>query len=595
VTAPSGERRFARGFALLAVLVGGACSDRNWSSPSGSGGTGAQGGTSANSAGGNAFGGLGERGGNAGQSGETGAPHAGGARTEGGAGADTGSGGDSLEAGAGGSPGDSVGGTGAGGSSAGSGGRGGTGGVNGVGGVGGTSGSTGAGGAAEMTVQEFCELLQPRARSWLRTCRLGFGDSSGWWGTDNIDSFCTSGRAAVEAGRLAYDPIRARACAAASVGDCNTIDAFALHTSTSWASGDACQGVVTPQVSLGAACHANSTRYSSECKNGFCGGTTCPGTCTAYPKVHESCDQNKPCDPTVHVCSAGTCEVYTKRGEACTANSICGGGLVCALDAPTPVCAEVRSLGQDCQWPSQCSGDFTTCSQNKCIEVFVPDTPCPSNICPDVAYCDRTTLTCKARKPTNGDCSDSDGVWCVEGNYCSSASKCTPYGRDGEACPCADNYWCDASNKCRPKGKLNTDCSESTTASFMSRCEEGLGCRPTAIGQSGPGNFVCTAAVGQGEPCFTNFNCQVPLFCEPTSSRCQAPGSKGEACHAGFPLDSCQAGLFCQCTGTGCTAGTTGPGVCQARADNGAACAHSSGCKSGICTNQKCVASTACP
>lgn len=605
--------RLCSRLAALALLAGTACGESKDSGhPAESGGAGArvaQGGTSS-TAGGRASSGTGDQGGSTAQganaSGGFDAPQGGGALTEGGATTSMNRGGNSPVAGGGGNAGQSLGGTNgasgsagfggrsaAGGSRGGSAGSAGSGGTNGVGGA---SGAAGMGGAAGMTVQQFCELLQPRARSWLRMCRFNFGDSADWWGTKNIDSFCTSGRAAIEAGRLAYDPIRAEACAAKSVGDCNTISAFAFPDGTSWTStAAACQGVVTPQVPLGGACHANSTRYSSECKGGFCGGSTCPGTCVAYAKLHESCDQTTLCDPSVHVCSLGKCEVYPKLGEACTADSLCDLGLLCALDAkPTPVCAERRGLGQACQWPSQCADEWTTCSQNKCVEVSVPDASCAnSGSCPSDSYCDGAT--CKPRRPVNSDCSD-DSAACVQGSYCNSASKCTLYGRDGEACPCADGYWCDEANKCRPKGKLNADCSQSSTSTLSARCEEGLVCRPTMLAQGAASKFVCSAAgAGQGEPCSATFNCKAPFVCEPTSSRCQPPAGKGQACNPGFPLDSCEAGLFCECTGTGCIAAATVPGTCQPRADNGANCANNVGCKSGTCTNQKCAASTDCP
>jgi hypothetical protein len=601
-------RIFARGLVLLGALTALACGDsRTFSEHSSGGASGAsaaRGGTSGVSSGrggasgaSNGSGGVGggtlAEGGDS--SGAAGLPQGGAADGAGGTTTAT-SGGNSSGsgAGAGGGAGRSAGGT------SGTGALGGRSAAGGAGGVVGVAGSAGAGGAAGITVQQFCDLLQPRARSWLRECRPGFStDASTWWGTQNIDSFCTSGRAAIEAGRLAYDPVRAEACAAQSVGDCETIAALAFPSRAIVFATQACVGVVSPTVPVGGACHANSTQYSTECKAGFCGGNTCPGSCTAFAKVGESCAQNKPCDPAAAVCnSAAKCQAFAKLGEPCESDLFCSGNTRCAYDAqPVAVCVERRTTGQTCQWPSECGGTSTACYQNKCVDTLPPNASCVGGgACPTGQYCDST---CKARIPANGDCTDAP-AGCIEGTYCSEEAKCKAHGQLGEACPCASDLWCDDTNKCRATVKLGGDCSQSTASGLLVRCEAGSLCVPTLLGQNGLSNFTCQGRVGQGELCAVTNNCKAPFFCEPTSSRCQPAAAKDQACNAALPLQSCQPGLFCQCTGSDCTrsdlAGQAPPGICRALAADGANCTSAAECKSGICdtTSKKCTPSPLC-
>jgi hypothetical protein len=165
----------------------------------------------------------------------------------------------------------------------------------------------------------------------LRTCRVGFGDASGWWGTTNIDTFCSTGRAAVVAGRLSYDPVQAEACAAKSVGDCDSIAAFAFPSRGGIWNAQECAGVVVGSVPPGGECYADSTQYSSECANGFCGGDSCPGHCQSYAAVGDDCDlETLFCDPAEATCDAGKCAVYPGPGEPCVSDVTCRPDLLCA-------------------------------------------------------------------------------------------------------------------------------------------------------------------------------------------------------------------------------------------------------------------------
>lgn len=460
--------------------------------------------------------------------------------------------------------------------------------LGGAGGLG-AGGEAGAGGAEGLTIDEFCELLQPRARSWLRTCRFNFGDASGWWGTENIDRFCTTGRAAVAAGRLSYDPVRAEACAAKSVGDCTTIAAFAFAINNGFPNTQECSGVVVGNVPAGGECHADSTRYSGECAQGVCGGDTCPGHCQGYVPLGDDCDSETPCDPAEGLCLAGSCEAYPGPEEPCAEGSFCAPGLLCVGDVePSPTCLEPRAVGETCQAEAQCTGGV--CRSGKCTDQVALNDACNSDSnCPAGAYCQET---CKPRLALLAACDTT--VPCLEGAEC-RAGTCQVLGGAGDTCPCASDAWCDDTNHCRNPGELEADCSRSDELNLFNRCAVPLVCRPHEADE--PAALTCLPPGAEGEPCRPQFahTCQAPLFCHPSTARCQVPSAEDEACNPVFPLDSCQAGLSCRCTSNGCTPGALGPGVCRPRVENGGDCASNSECRSGVCSAQKCAASPGCP
>lgn len=451
----------------------------------------------------------------------------------------------------------------------------------------GAGGDTGAGGAGGMSIAEFCELLPPRARSWLRTCRFGFGDASGWWGTENIDRFCSTGRAAVAAGRLEYDPVQAAACAADSFGDCETIAAFAYPIRNGLWSTNACAGVVRGTVPTGGECYADSTHYSGECAAGFCGGDTCPGHCEDYVAVGDDCDlEALRCDPAEALCLEGKCTKYSKPGEPCLSN--CRPDLLCATELEPETCLERRKIGETCQVNDQCSG--SVCLRGKCTDQVAMGEPCDLHTnCPSGAYCDGT---CKPRLPLAADCLDTT-VPCLENAQCIDGT-CQVLGEEGDACPCDYDLWCDAEDRCRTPGELDADCSRADDLLIYERCASPLVCRPSDLDD--PTALSCLAQGAEGDPCRPQFSytCQAPFFCEPVTARCTRPGAVDQPCSPVLALESCQTGLSCRCTSDGCTAATLGPGLCKARVSDGSDCVNNADCSSGSCVAQKCAASTLC-
>lgn len=458
------------------------------------------------------------------------------------------------------------------------------------------AGSSGAGAVPDegISLDDFCEL-RTRAREWLRQCRFSFGDSSGWWGSANIDRFCSSGRAAIDAGRLVYDPLRAAECAALSVGGCDAIEAFAFGVGdpqSGFLRSDACVGVVVGAVQLGQPCHADSQRYANECGEGFCSTNTCPGECTAYSEIDGPCDgTSSKCDPAAAYCNAqNECSPWPALGEVCSAAD-CAPGLACRSDGDSGSCVAPVPVGDDCDAALDVCVEGALCYEGECVTEVPLGEPCEGDAqCSTSGYCNET---CQARVALSGDC--SGGQQCVQGAVCVEGA-CRLYGQDGEDCPCDTGLWCDADNRCRPPFEQGADCTQPSDDSWQARCATPLVCVPSAFVQDEPTAYACQPPGGVGDFCVPQYlgTCQVPLFCNVGTLTCLEPAGEGGPCNFAFPRDSCQAGLHCVCS-SGCATPHTAQASCQPQLADGEECTTPSECASGWCDGeQHCAPPAAC-
>lgn len=405
----------------------------------------------------------------------------------------------------------------------------------------------GAGGMAAVdgiSVDDFCELVTVRARQWLRDCR-NLPNAEEWWGTVNVTQFCSSGRDAIEAGRLDYDPVQAKACAAASVGSCDNMAALAYGTR---AADPACAGVVTGALGLGDECHPDSTNYAGECAEGHCAATACPSTCQAFAGEGDECDLLASlCDPAQFFCNGqGECQPFVEPGEPCPARNECAAGDFChGIDDQTYLCTTPTAVGEACG-PSDSCADLSVCLDGECTAQVALGQACTwTGNCPSGSFCNGT---CRAYVELDGDCtvdSCSPGLTCVD-------TVCLAQGRVGDDCPCEEGLWCNEQGQCQGPGQVGDDCSLAAANS-----------------------------------------CPVPLFCHPQTLKCSEPAAQDDACSMRAATDSCQPGLHCVCK-QGCASIETAQGVCEPRAAVGADCSVWHDCAGGVCSAQKCVADPLC-
>jgi hypothetical protein len=408
----------------------------------------------------------------------------------------------------------------------------------------------GAGSVTEadgISLDDFCELMTVRARQWLRDCR-NIANAEDWWGTLNVTQLCSSGREAVEAGRLDYDPVQARACAALSVGSCDNVEALAYGIRAQQLQSNACAGVVKGVLGLGDECHPDSTNYADECAEGYCPPTACPSTCQAFAEADDDCDAVASfCDATRFFCNGeGKCQAFVAPGEPCPNRNECAPGDVChSIDDQTALCTTPTALGQPCG-PNDSCAEGGVCFEGECTaQVGLGEACTSSSHCPDGSFCN---VTCRAFVELNGDCTldlCGAGLTCVD-------MVCLAQGRVDDDCPCEEGLWCDEAEKCRAPGALDDACSMSDANS-----------------------------------------CPVPLFCHPQTLRCTEPAVENESCSMVAPSDSCQAELHCVCT-QGCASLETAQGVCEPRGDVGTACTAFHDCASGVCAELECAADPLC-
>ncbi len=398
-----------------------------------------------------------------------------------------------------------------------------------------------------ISLDDFCELMLVRARQWLRDCR-NIANAEDWWGTINVAQLCSSGRDAVEAGRLDYDSVQAKACATLSVGPCSNVEALAYGTRAEQLQSNACVGVLTGTLGLGDECHPDSTNYADECAEGYCAPTACPSTCQAFAEADENCDAvSSFCDPTQSFCNVeGKCQAFVAPGEPCPNRDECAPSDVChTIDDETAVCTTPTALGQSCG-PNDVCAEGGVCLDGVCVAEVALGEPCASSRnCPAGSFCNGT---CRELVELNGDCTSDlcdAGLTCVD-------MVCLAQGRVGDECPCEEGLWCDETQTCRGAGALDDDCSLSSANS-----------------------------------------CQVPLFCHPQTLHCTEPAPENDSCSVLAPSDSCQSGLHCVCI-QNCASPATARGVCEPRGDLGSECAAFHDCASGVCSELECVADPLC-
>jgi hypothetical protein len=185
-----------------------------------------------------------------------------------------------------------------------------------------------------------------------------------------------------------------------------------------------------------------------------------------------------------------------------------------------------------------------------------------------------------APAPAGEACRPGDQGSCLPELYCTSAAYvpvgatescavCAPRPTAGQ--PCGGGYYCAKDLYCRPDDWSMSDrggtcrAPEPDGGACISgdQCQSGFCKRPSgALGTCDPGGKA-------GAACTAMSDCRYPLFCDPPTSRCEAPRAPGAACT-----------LDLQCGGRHCD---TASGQCGV--PEGGACRSGSDCRSGFCNS----------
>lgn len=358
---------------------------------------------------------------------------------------------------------------------------------------------------------------------------------------DDEPQSCTGGafaqaisglEAAVQAGRLRYDPQAQSACLAAGRRS---------DGGTPFDGGELtgpCARILTPQVGLGGGCERHD-----ECLSGYCragGVASCGGRCEAPLAVGAACA------PRRDVCGAGSsCEPAAEGRHRCLPQggpgSSCGPGFGACVGGTECVegrCAPPLGRGEVCARElSRCAADLVCASVAGDLARCWP-APGLGEACQPDLQCAGTCLRCDLAQ---GRCvvRGGEGDACVPGEDhcllaydCSAAGRCELRPRPGEACAeTADfprgnclyrDHYCRAGT-CVPLPRLGEVCGSGEGQSFS--CAEGM-CQFT----SGANVGVCAPpepGPGPGEAC-ANQSCREGAFC--AEGTCQAVLSSGASC-----------------------------------------------------------------
>lgn len=169
------------------------------------------------------------------------------------------------------------------------------------------------------------------------------------------------------------------------------------------------------------------------------------------------------------------------------------------------------------------------------------------------------------------------GDGCVDGAFCDSNGVCAALKQSGEACggfdECAGGLGCLAGT-CQKGPAEGEPCVEF-------QCALPLACDP--------GTVTCEPLPGEGEACVPAANnCKIGLTCSASSMTCSKPGGVGSPCVPVFLGSGCAGDTYCAAD-QGATSGT-----CAALKADGAACGDDGECVSGDCSNAVCGAPTVC-
>lgn len=407
-------------------------------------------------------------------------------------------------------------------------------------GSGGESGSGGRQGEEGLALADFCDERSSVYFDYLQKC----------WGDDyyseerrpeyvgNMVRRCSNTREAVETGRLEYDGERAEGCLASLEElDCAAGPDPAI-----------CQGIFAGLSEPGEDCFREETQLffvgASTCKNGYCAGDSCPGTCEPLPATGEPCEGS--CAAEYYCDSKQRCAPIPALGEDC--EGICEEGLICISGA----CALLATNSED-----ECSEDVhcltpTVCAHGACRERVELGDPCYfDSHCPSGTVC--LNQICATPAEAGEACAVDRN--CAPGLFCSTYAEppvCVPYAPLGEPCGGASGGRCALEHACVIEG----DDDEGT----------------------------CWERVPEGESCAASAQlCDSDLYCS-AERICLPPGGEGDTC---WDMHPCAAGLSCRCSEDNvedCQFSDQDDGdTCQPPLDDGEPCFRWGECASGEC------------
>jgi hypothetical protein len=244
--------------------------------------------------------------------------------------------------------------------------------------------------------------------------------------------------AAVAAGKIRYDGVKALACQtaiAALTCDASSRDARVMT---------ACDGVFTGKVRDGEACGFDGECASGRCDEGACPmDTCCPGACLSTETraaAGATCETDAGCLTDAFCGKDKLCHALAKVGQTCARDVECDFGLGCigASDTMDGNCRALPLLGASCPY-LRCAEIGAFCdSTQTCATYRLPGAACTGDTeCSPFAYCDMTAGRCAATPTLGMPCQG----FCAGEAYCDLATNMC-------AAPLENPRPCTSDNQC---------------------------------------------------------------------------------------------------------------------------------------------------
>ncbi|APR76693.1 Tetratricopeptide TPR_2 repeat protein [Minicystis rosea] len=315
----------------------------------------------------------------------------------------------------------------------------------------------------------------------------------------------------------------------------------------------------------------------NKCLSAACGDTVkngdetdvdCGGSCG-------TCDNSKQCK-TATDCKSGYCQGTTC--QPCYTSSWCAQGQYCDTPGSSGVCKPDKATGQSCTSYDQCSSNYCTngfcCASSSCGRCKSCGIAGSEGTCANLPKGESDLSgNCSSNQVCdgNGQCISKNGQGCSNGTQCASG-----FCADGRCCDtaCTDTcYTCNANGNpgvCSPIPAGQTDSSATT-----------------------PCNNACDGAGHcTGQPCTTAAQCGTGFCvdgvccnnaCNGTCQSCNVPGHLGSCFFV--PVGNYDPNGMISCTGASGLA-CNGLGMCLK--DSGEPCTDGSQCAKGVCQFNAC-------
>jgi len=282
----------------------------------------------------------------------------------------------------------------------------------------------------------YAETLRARCE---RLVRCGVAASAegcaGYFRTPDEDNL----HAAIEAGRISYDPASAIACLAALAAlPCDETSREAR------APIEACERMLRGTVRVGGVCG-----FDRECDSGSCDAPLCPadtccsGACVATrtAAAGDPCTADEQCARDAFCGGQGTCTPLAARSQPCRIDAHCEPGLACvgATDLQDGACRALGLLGESCPY-RRCAELGAVCDAAlRCVPAGLPGAPCTADTdCSPLALCGPGNVCIDV--PRLGEpCGFSCGgeAWCRQGTCVAPLENTAPCTADNQ---CASLY-----------------------------------------------------------------------------------------------------------------------------------------------------------